>query len=945
LDDFAADLALRTDGADRLRGKLLLLGQDDGGLRVDVDVQGDVAPLFMPEYAGFFGPQISLQARALRQPSGQLDLSALSLQARALMLEGSASIASDGLPLRFSLTGKLGLPDGGAVLLPVSGDVETRVIAANIDVGFDASQGAGWRGSVTLAGLSRADVTLDRATIEGTGSIIENAEGAVVDGNLDFSASGVDLTAPALAQALGRDLTGRMAFSWQQGGLGLRIDALDVNGAGYGISAMARFNSLKSGLRTTGTVTARYDDLARLSALAARPLAGAAELRLSGQAVPLGGQFDVVGSVKGTDLGLGIAQLDTLLRGQSTIDFAAARSTSGTFLRQFDVTAQSLVATASGELASDGSDLAAKLRFGDLSALGPQYGGSLIADASFTGTPARGRVTVTGQGQGLKIGNPQADRLLQGQSTLNATATLDDGRILVEEARLSNPQLTAAATGNVTGDTRQVALQARLANLALLIPEFPGAVDLAGTATQTGDGITLDLSGTGPGGINAQVSGRIAPGFDRANLTLTGTAQAALANAFLGQRSVSGPTRFNLALNGPLALSSLSGTAELSGGRFSAPTLPFGLQDMVVTANLGGNTVRLNGTARASSGGTFGVTGSIGLAAPNTADLQIALRDIIVRDPDLYNVQTSGALTVQGPLTGGAVIGGEINVREAELRVPSTGFTAIGALPELQHVNEPAPVRTTRRRAGLIETGGNGNGSTARPFCLNLRVSAPSRVFIRGRGIDAELGGTVTLRGDTSDVIASGSFDLIRGRLDILGQRLVLDQAQLLLQGDLIPTLNIVATNQSEDVTTSVVIEGPADDPQITFRSSPELPQEEVLARLLFGRGLENISALQAAQLANAVATLAGRGGEGIVGRLRKGFGLDDFDVGTDDEGNVTLKAGKYISKRAYTEVEVDQKGRSKINLNLDLKKGVTVRGSVDADGQAGIGVFVERDY
>jgi len=43
--------------------------------------------------------------------------------------------------------------------------------------------------------------------------------------------------------------------------------------------------------------------------------------------------------------------------------------------------------------------------------------------------------------------------------------------------------------------------------------------------------------------------------------------------------------------------------------------------------------------------------------------------------------------------------------------------------------------------------------------------------------------------------------------------------------------------------------------------------------------------------------------------------------------------------------VEVDQQGRSRINLNLDVKPGVTVRGSVGASGQTGIGIFVEKDY
>jgi translocation and assembly module TamB len=123
------------------------------------------------------------------------------------------------------------------------------------------------------------------------------------------------------------------------------------------------------------------------------------------------------------------------------------------------------------------------------------------------------------------------------------------------------------------------------------------------------------------------------------------------------------------------------------------------------------------------------------------------------------------------------------------------------------------------------------------------------------------------------------------------------------------------------------------------------MAQEEVLAWLLFGRGLDTISAFQAAQLASAVATLAGRGGEGIVGRLRKGFGLDDLDFQTDASGSASLSAGKYISEKVYTEVSVGQDGNTRINLNLDVRPGVTVKGRVDSDGDSGIGVYLEKDY
>ena len=100
------------------------------------------------------------------------------------------------------------------------------------------------------------------------------------------------------------------------------------------------------------------------------------------------------------------------------------------------------------------------------------------------------------------------------------------------------------------------------------------------------------------------------------------------------------------------------------------------------------------------------------------------------------------------------------------------------------------------------------------------------------------------------------------------------------------------------------------------------------MAQLLFGQSLTNLSAFQALQLANAVATLAGRGGVGIINRLRTGFGLDDLDVQTDSEGGATVRAGKYLSENVYSEVQVDGQGQSQINLNLDLTDSITLRGS-----------------
>ena len=258
-------------------------------------------------------------------------------------------------------------------------------------------------------------------------------------------------------------------------------------------------------------------------------------------------------------------------------------------------------------------------------------------------------------------------------------------------------------------------------------------------------------------------------------------------------------------------------------------------------------------------------------------------------------------------------------------------------------------VRATRRKAGLTGAvaGADPAGGTSGPgYALNLRINAPNRIFVRGRGLDAELGGQLRVTGSTNNIIPIGRFDLVRGRLSILGQRFDLDEGFAQLQGDFVPFLRLVATTESANGTVvSIILEGPADELDVRFESAPELPQDEVLAQLLFGRDLSSISPLQAVQLASAVATLAGSGNGGVINNLREGLDLDDLDFVTEEDGTAAVRAGKYISERVYTDVTVGADGTSEINLNIDIDRNFTARGSVASDGETSVGIFFERDY
>ncbi|MBC7142285.1 MAG: translocation/assembly module TamB domain-containing protein, partial [Rhodobacteraceae bacterium] len=620
------------------------------------------------------------------------------------------------------------------------------------------------------------------------------------------------------------------------------------------------------------------------------------------------------------------------------------RDTVGIEIRRLDLTAATLSLSATGRLRTGASDVTAALDFADLSVLGDRYRGAMTGEARLIEEGGARHFTLAADATGLGIGQAAADRLLAGTSELRVTAEERDGRVRLDSFRLSNPQLSVTAEGVIEESARRIDLSARLADMALLAPGFPGPLTAEGRVTETTDGYAVDLGVEGPGATSARIAGTLVPDFSSADLAITGGAQSAIVNPFIAPRNIEGPVSFDLRLSGPLRLGALSGRVGLDNARLVAPTFGFELEAMRLAADLSGGQATLSGGADVRGGGRVDISGPVTLSRPYDSDLSIRLAEVRLRDPDLYDTTVSGAVTLRGPFLGGALISGAVSLGRTEVRVPSTGLGGNATLTGVSHLNEPAAVHQTRIRAGLAKPDG-ATRERGPGYGLDLSISAPERIFVRGRGLDAEMGGALRLTGTTANIVPSGQFNLIRGRLDILGKRFTIDEGLVALQGALTPYIRFSAATEADGITATIVIEGEASAPEIRFLSSPELPEEEVIAQLLFGRSLISLSPLQAAQLASAVATLAGKGGEGIVGNLRKSFGLDDLDVTTGEDGSAGLRAGRYLSEKIYTDVSIGSGGKSEVNLNLDIRSGVKARGTLGSDGNTGIGIYYERDY
>lgn len=1030
LSNFLADLSLGTNGAQRLSGRLTLTGEDkieaetppqaQEGLSLSrlfaLELGGDLRPLFSPDYRRFFGDSSRLVLKGAQPGDGRLTLDALELTTEAMIVTGSVGLDPDGWPERVDLKARVLSNQGDAVVLPLAGE-KTRLGRADLMVSYDRAVSDQWVADLVVKNLSQDQNALETLRAEGAGTLKAGCGEmpAQIQGKFNLAASGLALADPALAEAAGEVLSGKIAFDYAQGSP-LLLSEIAVAGADFGVTGQAKLQRPEGqiDLIIHGAANVFAQDGSRFSTLAGIPLAGALQLEAVGTGAAPTGSFDFDLKGKGTGLQVGDPRADALLEGESTIALSAKRDETGTQIRAFNLSSDHASARMSGMLETDGTDLSFAARLADASRVIPNLQGSfdvtgravqngqdwaldLRADgpesaslaldgqvtlgldgpdrvsgkialdvaklegyAALAQRSLAGKINLKAEGQAdlasgamaviadvtgsdLAVGMAEVDRLLRGESRVWANVSRS-GAGVWSVARLDahTPELDVIVRNNDTGQAGQLTAKASLRDVGLLVPGLNGPASFKGHFVPDNGDWQVSGEASGPAGAQAEITGNIDQDGQGHALSIHGSAPLALVNPFVKPQSLGGSIGFDLAVNGPLALSSLSGVIDTKSAQLTIPGQRLSLSPIAANVRLSAGQANVNMQATLSTGGQLTVTGPVSLGAPFRGNLQAQLSRVVLSDPNLFKAQLDGIMRMSGDLAAAPAISGQINISQLDLQMPDGALGASGQLANLRHVDEPSEVRRTRARAGFIQKTGP-SSSIAIP--LDLLINAPARIFVRGRGLDAELGGQMQISGTSENVIPQGQFDLIRGRLDILGKRLQLTKGYVTLQGSLDPYVYLSAETVAEETTVWITVEGNASEPEVSFTSSPELPADEILSLLIFGRNITEISAFQAIQLASAVRTLAGYGGRGIVDRLRSAFGFDDLEVSVGTDGTAGARAGKYITENIYSDVTVKTDGSSEVNLNLTISPSLTARGGMSSDGNSGIGLYFQKDY
>ncbi|HKR25465.1 MAG TPA: translocation/assembly module TamB domain-containing protein, partial [Allosphingosinicella sp.] len=233
-----------------------------------------------------------------------------------------------------------------------------------------------------------------------------------------------------------------------------------------------------------------------------------------------------------------------------------------------------------------------------------------------------------------------------------------------------------------------------------------------------------------------------------------------------------------------------------------------------------------------------------------------------------------------------------------------------------------------------------------------ITLRADNRIYVSGMGLESEWRTRgLRVEGTTATPQLVGQVQLIRGTLSLAGRRFRVDRGLVDFVGDRPPNpqIDLAATSDIEQVEVGINVSGRANNPQIAFTSSPGLPQDEIVARILFGSSVTQISALQAVQLAASLNSLRGSGG-GLnpLGRLRSATGIDRLrlvDADTATGRGTAVAAGMYLSDDIYVEIITDAKGFTATQLEISLSRTLSLLSQFGSNSGTNVNIRYNRDY
>lgn len=412
--------------------------------------------------------------------------------------------------------------------------------------------------------------------------------------------------------------------------------------------------------------------------------------------------------------------------------------------------------------------------------------------------------------------------------------------------------------------------------------------------------ITANINGLGIGNLEANISTALSKtdtGFallSNASLTINGKAQLhSLAwlplPVSLMAANINGELALSVSGNGTMQAPNLSGNISAKNLLFTLPTEGVALSEGSLEASFEHDKLLINLATWKGGEGYLKSSGLIALSQGKpTIDLDWTADKFtaISRADRLLILSGSGRSTLAESMLA---ISGDFTVNKGLIELVNEDAPTLGDDVVILGLAESSPESTQEQALKLLLNG--------------LHVNLGEAFKLRGRGLDAELTGALTLTGLTQyHPHTEGGIQVVKGTYMAYGQILTIERGILNFSGTLEnPGINIRAMRNSTPINAGIELTGSAFSPITKLVSVPNIADSEKLSWLLLGHGMDQTTKNDYGILSLAAGVVLSQGQSvPLQTQIARAAGLDELSFSGGNATSASLVFGKRLSSKLY---------------------------------------------
>ena len=418
----------------------------------------------------------------------------------------------------------------------------------------------------------------------------------------------------------------------------------------------------------------------------------------------------------------------------------------------------------------------------------------------------------------------------------------------------------------------------------------------------------------------------------------SGSISLKLAETLDPDLTASGTTTFQVEAHGPLSNPGLQGRIDFQNGSLSLEDIPNGLSQLHGTLEFNQNRLEVKSLTAMSGGGLLSVAGFLAYERGIYADLSVTGKGIRIRYPPGVSSLADATLRLQGSQNN-LLLAGDVLITRFSVS-PDLDIAALAAQANAVQTIAPPDAPSNH---------------------IHLDVHVVSSPQLNFQNAYAKLAGNVDLRlrGTVASPSLLGRVSITEGNALIAGTRYELQRGDIFFSNPvrIEPSIDLSATARVEDYDITLGLHGTLQNPAITWRSDPPLPEADVVALLALGR-TENQQRLYTQQQEQALsnpttdALLGGALNATVSSRVQKLFGAGSVKLDPNYLGALGNSTSRIIVEEQLGRdvtltyaTNVNTTGQQLIQAEVAINRHVSLLVARDESGVFSVVLKATRRY